>query len=82
MKTNIDDISVGDLIYSKRSGRFASVVYKSWIGFRLQWSKSRFEGDNLTSFYGWDEWDRESQNQFLIFDTEKEKFEAILRYSS
>lgn len=82
MKAEIYDIEVGDVIYSRRTKRFAKCIEKSIWGFRLKWNTDRYEHDLLTNSYAWDEWCGKIPDEYIILTTDKEKFEAILRYDS
>lgn len=83
MKSKIVDIKPGDLIYSKRSKRLATVLFVSdYGGFTLKWNKPRFMGDELTDNHLWSDWYGKIPEEYLIFDTEHEKLAAKLKYSS
>jgi hypothetical protein len=82
MKYTIELIAPGDLIYSKRSNRFAEVKESSWWGFTLEWNSRRFEGDPLIQRCQWGQWYGSVPEEYLIFDEENEKLVAMLKYSS
>lgn len=82
MKNHIDEIIIGDLIYSKRSNRIATVIGITSYGFQLRWNKTRFDGDSLINRYEWKDWHGIINEEYLIFNTDHEKLTAILKYSS
>lgn len=78
----MSDIAVGDVIYSKRSKRFATVTEVGKWGFNLLWNKKRYDSESLLNRYKWIDWCGQIPDEYLIFDTDNEKLTAMLKYET